>query len=198
MATDLSNLPSDPSVPKQQPQINNIKMESTPSYTNDLDVKPKMPPIMDQKQMNTMIGEINNAGQQGLTRLAEDIPRQTGHITQDVQSIPNNVPPPPQNTTPIDYIQNMATQEEIAQKINLQTNKKQTLDYFLDEIKIPLVISIIYMLFQYPILKKFLLSKFPTLFNELGSYTKTGNVVVSLLFGITYYLVIKVIEKYIH
>lgn len=197
MATDLSNLPSDPSVPKQQPQIENIKMETTPTYKNDLDVKPKMPPVMDQKQMNTMIGEINNAGQQGLTRLAEDIPRQTGHITHDTQSIPNNVPPP-QNSTPIDYIQNMATQEEIAQKINLQTNKKQTLDYFLDEIKIPLVISIIYMLFQYPILKKFLLSKFPTLFNELGSYTKTGNVVVSLLFGITYYLVIKIIEKYIH
>lgn len=192
MATDLSKLPSDPSVPKQQ-----SSMEPGSSYTNDLDVKPQIPHVMDHKQMNSMIGEINNAGQLGLTRLAEDIPRQSGHITHDTQSIPNNVPAP-QNSTPIDYIQNMATQEEIAEKINLQTNKKQTLDYFLDEIKIPLIVSIIYMLFHYPILKKFLLSKFPTLFNELGSYTKTGNVAVSLLFGITYYLVIKIIEKYIH
>ena len=52
MATELSNLPSDPSIPSNSsPQVpQNIKMETT-AYRNDMDTKPSVPPVADPKQM---------------------------------------------------------------------------------------------------------------------------------------------------
>jgi hypothetical protein len=199
MSTNLSQLPTDPSVPGASnsiaPQIpENIKMETT-AYKNDLDSKPTLPPIADTKQMNSMVSEIQNAAKQGLTRLAEDIPQQTTQITQDSQSVPNAIPEPTENATPIDYIQNYASEEEIAQQIKQASNKQTTIEYILEEVKIPLMVGILFYLFQSKQFKKFLLSKVPSLFNDTGSFSTNGFLAVSGLFAAAYYSAMKVIKQ---
>ncbi|MGI9554759.1 MAG: hypothetical protein ACR2M6_02190 [Vampirovibrionia bacterium] len=199
MSTNLSQLPTDPSVPGSSnstaPQIpENIKME-TSAYKNDLDSKPTLPPIADTKQMNSMVSEIQNAAKQGLTRLAEDIPQQTTQITQDAQSLPNAIPESSENATPIDYIQNYASEEEIAQQIKQASNKQTTVEYILEEVKIPLMVGILFYLFQSKQFKKFLLSKLPSLFNDTGSFSTNGFLAVSGLFAVAYYSAMKVIKQ---
>lgn len=202
MTTELSNLPSDPSVPlngnslgPQVPQIpENIKLE-TQAYQNDLDVKPKAPPMADTKQMNSMVSELKNAAKQGLTRLAEDIPQQTAQVVQDPQSLPNALPEE-SKTTHIDYIQNTATQEEIANELKKQQNKQTTVEFILEELKFPLILAIVYYLFQTKTFKTFILSRVPSLLNEMGGYTTNGFFVVSSLFGAIIYGIIK-LAKYL-
>ena len=189
MATELSNLPTDPSVPGNggAPQIpENIKMETT-AYKNDLDTKPNIPPMADTKQLNSMVSEIQNASKQGLTRLAEDIPQQTAQVIQDPQTLPNAIPDSTENSTPIDYIQNHATQEEINDQLQRQKNKQTTVEYILEEIKIPILLAILYYCFQSKAFKKMLLSKLPALFNDTGTYSSNGYLAVSLMFGSLFY-----------
>lgn len=192
MATELSNLPTDPSVPGQggPPQIpENIKMETT-AYRNDMDVKPVVPPMADTKQMNSMVSEIQNAAKQGLTRLAEDIPRQENQVTQDPQTLPNSIPE--ENSTPIDYIQNHATPQEIEDQLTRKQNKKNTIDVFLDELKLPLALSVVYFLFQTKLMKKSLLLFAPFLFNDVGSYSTNGQMLVSFAFGALIFVSLKI------
>ena len=195
MSTELSKLPSDPSVPGQgpPPQIpENIKMETT-AYKNDLDTKPSLPPIADTKQMNSMVTEIQSAAKQGLTRLAEDIPQQVNQVTQDPQVVANAIPE--ENSTPIDYIQNHATQEEIDTQLARKKNKQTTVEYILDELKIPLAISILYFVFQTKTVKKFFLSKAPSLYNDTGAYSTNGYLFVSTLFGASIYGLLKLAKQ---
>ena len=191
MATELSNLPTDPSVPGNggAPQIpENIKIE-TSAYKNDLDSKPNIPPMADSKQMNSMVSEIQNAAKQGLTRLAEDIPQQTSQVHQDPQTLPNAIPDHTENATPIDYIQNHATEQEITDQIARQKNKQTTIEFILEEIKTPIILAILYYCFQTKKFRKIVLSKLPSLFNDTGSYSTTGYLAVSLMFGSLYYTV---------
>ena len=142
-----------------------------------------------------MVSEIQNAAKQGLTRLAEDIPQQTTQITQDAQSVPNAIPEPSENATPIDYIQNYASEEEIAQQIKQASNKQTSVEYILEEVKIPLMVGILFYLFQSKQFKKFLLSKLPSLFNDTGTFSTNGFLVVSGLFAVAYYSAMKVIKQ---
>ena len=207
MTTELSNLPSDPGVPQtnmapQQPAVpENIKMETT-AYRNDLDSKPSVPPIADPKQMTEMVSNLQNAAKQGLTSLAEDIPKETTHITQDAQTVANSIPDEPvdTNATPIDYIQNFATQEEIANQLSKQENKQDTLDFFLEELKWPLILSVLFYIFQSKNIHKVILSRVsflgPFLFNDTGGYNSNGLIALSAAFGATYYAGTKVMKHF--
>ena len=198
MATELNKLPSDPAVPQQgqiqQNSAENIKME-TIAYCNDLDKKPTIAPVVDSKQMTTMINTIQNAASNGLTQLAEDIPKQTDMITNDSQSLPNAIPgsAPAQN---VDYIQNYTTQEQIHNQNLRDENKQDTLHFILDEIKIPLMIAALYLVYQQPFVKKFILGKFPKMFNDTGNYTTNGLLGMSILFGASYYGINKLVHHY--
>lgn len=188
MATELSKLPTDPSVPGMggPPQIpENIKMETT-AYKNDLDSKPVIPPMADTKQMNSMVSEIQSAAKQGLTRLAEDIPQQEHQVTQDPQVIANAIPQ--ENTTPIDYIQNHATPAEINAQLNRKKNKQSTIEFILEELKIPLVISLVYFVFQSKTFRKVLLTTQPNLFNDSNALTNNGVMIISFIFGLVLYI----------
>jgi hypothetical protein len=201
MATELNKLPSDPSVPQQgqlhpvqQKTQENIKME-TIAYCNDLDKKVNVPPIVDSKQMSSMVNNLESMASKGLTQLAEDIPRQTNQITTDSQSVPNAIPgsAPAQK---VDYIQNYTTQEQIHNQNLRDQNKQDTLHFILDEIKIPLMIAALYLVYQQPFVKKFILGKFPKMFNDTGNYTTNGLLGMSILFGASYYGINKLIHHY--
>ena len=195
MSTELSKLPTDPSAPGQRgvPQIQqNIKME-TSAYKNDMDSSPNIPPMADTKQLNSMVSELQNAAKQGLTRLAEDIPQQTCHITQDPMSIPNAIPD--EDATPIDYIQNHATEQEIASELAKHKNQQTTIEYILEEMKVPIFVAVLYYVFQSQAFKKLLLSKLPSLFNDTGTYSTNGYLAVSTAFGSLFYGLVKLTKQ---
>jgi hypothetical protein len=65
-------------------------------------------------------------------------------------------------------------------------------DTFYDDISMPVLLIVLYFLFQMPILRKFLLTHVPSLFLNDGNYNIFGLIATSVLFGTVYYVFTKV------
>jgi hypothetical protein len=145
---------------------------------------------LDQNTINQIVSGIQQASTSGLTQLSSrDIPRSTENIIHDEQIKPNYIPEP----TNIDYIKDETETNEIIQEYNNKRKNENTLDDLYDEIQIPLLMSVLYFLFQLPIFKKYLYQFFPVLFSRDGNTNLYGYIFTSILFGLLYYMLYKFI-----
>jgi hypothetical protein len=143
---------------------------------------------LDQTTINQIISGIQTASAAGATQLpGRDIPRNTEGLTQDVQIKPNYIPPQ-QNT---DYINNSETNNDIINEYNDQMKQSNSLDELYDEIQVPLLLAVLYFIFQLPIVRKWLLSYLPFLFHIDGNFNINGYVFTSIMFGSLYYILSK-------
>lgn len=198
--TSLANLPSDPSLgsgigssgseqnvvmqTSEMPTIYNPKMDSAPTAqqgnmsSNSID---------EQKTMNEVVSGIQQASASGATGLpSRDIPTNTVHFS-DEQVQPNYVPQKEQN----DYIQDTDTEQEIMARRMKSQNSRDSLEILYDEFQIPILIGILYFIFQLPVVRSKMLILIPSLFNNDGNPNLTGYVLNSLFFGILYYVISK-------
>jgi hypothetical protein len=75
---------------------------------------------------------------------------------------------------------------------NKNAQNVNTLDDMYNEIQTPLLLAVLYFLFQLPFFRKFLFSYFPILFSNDGNLNINGFVFSSILFGLLFYLFNKV------
>lgn len=137
--------------------------------------------------LNQLINGIQQASAAGMTTLpARDIPQQQNHITQDNTTRANYIP-----TGPDDYIQAHQTQEEIIRRNTEREENSNKIDAMYDEFSVPLIIAVLYFVFQLPVLKKNLFKFLPMLFHKDGNPNMSGYVVNSLTFGGLSYLIMK-------
>lgn len=166
MSTNISDLPMSPPnhQPLVQPQLQQQQMQPP-------QMQQQMQPQIQPHQMQQYIP-------QGNTELpARDIPQHTASHTIDPTTMPNYLPSQgPQ------YI-------EDPQYSNSPTNPKQY--EVSDEFKIPILLFVLYYLFQLPVANTMILRIFPNLLNATGHLTSTGTIVKSMLFGAFYYIFIK-------
>jgi hypothetical protein len=66
-----------------------------------------------------------------------------------------------------------------------------SLDDMYNEIQTPLLVAILYFLFQLPFFKKFLFSYLPFLFSNDGNYNLNGFLFTSVVFGMLFHSLIK-------
>jgi hypothetical protein len=145
---------------------------------------------IDHTMINQVVNGIQQASANGLTSLrTRDIPMNPSQITQDSQTLPNYVPSMPVNKQ--DYISTMTTQQDIINKYNSNRNKEENINTIYDELQIPILISILYFLFQLPVVKSYLFKYAPSLFNKDGNNNLFGYIFNSILFGLSYYLLLK-------
>ena len=131
---------------------------------------------LDQSTINQIVNGLQQASSAGLTQLqSRDIPRNTENIIQDPQIQPN-------------YEDN----DEIISKYNRRVEQDSSLDQLYDEIQVPLLICILYFLFQLPIFRRLLFKYFPVLFFRDGNINIYGYLFTSVLFGTLYYFISKV------
>ena len=125
---------------------------------------------------------------------SRNIPQMTNSLTQDPVTQPNYIPPIPTKNYNTDYIQDdeFETNEEILRKYNKRENRENSLDEMYSEIQNPLLLSVLYFLFQLPFFRKLLFQYFPALFNKDGNFNLSGFVFSSVLFGLFYYLLEKI------
>jgi hypothetical protein len=71
---------------------------------------------------------------------------------------------------------------------NKNSQKMNTLDDMYNEIQTPLLLAVLYFLFQLPFFKKFLFNYFPILFSNDGNLNINGFMFSSILFGLIFYL----------
>lgn len=143
---------------------------------------------LDQTTINQIVNGLQQASSSGITQLqSRDIPTNTNNITQDPHVQLNYIPPASNR----DYIQEQESNQDIIQHYNKTAEYSSSADKLYEEIQIPLLIAVLFFLFQLPFFKKLLFHYFPALFFKDGNINIYGYVFMSVLFGLLYYLIFK-------
>ena len=187
--TSIHDLPADPASGisgNVSLSVNEMKMPSV-----DQQGVPAM--ALDQTTINQIVNGLQQASATGATQLqSRDIPQTTQGYTQDAQIQPTYIPP----SSNADYIKDYEDNNDIINNYNRRLESSNSLDQLYDELQIPLLIAVLFFLFQLPIFKKFLFQYFPVLFFKDGNVNIYGYVFTSALFGLLYYLLFKIMTHF--
>ena len=145
---------------------------------------------LDQITISQIVNGLQQASLAGATSLpSRDIPLHTEQLTNDAQIQPNYVPPPQTR----DYINE--SDDDIN---NYYTNEKNqsSLDSLYDELQAPLLLAVLYFLFQLPFFKKSIFKYLPFFCHTDGNYNFNGLVFTCALFGFIYYSLSKTVKHF--
>lgn len=197
--TSIDDLPTDPSVGNG----NNIVIQKTelpqnqiqpqaPIYSPTVNIggvpinsTNGMPPPQqpqnygDGNVMNELITGLQRASANGLTTLpSRDIPRNSDGLMNDEQIRPNYVP-----RVNGDYI----SQHELSKlsEVNYikQKNTEDSMEYIYEKLQLPILLGILYFIFQLPVTRKYLVKYIPGIFMTDGNFSIIGLLFISTLFA---------------
>jgi hypothetical protein len=202
--TSIDQLPSTSSNPSENPVQNNLPQQSinnsnmntenikVENYGQQLNAErqqqqtgSQVPPIDYTSQLSSALKEAQASGATVLP--SRDIPQQTLSMQQDYQTKPDYVPASETN----DYIGNILNKEKIILEQKQKQNQADNLEYIYQSLQLPVLIGIMYFLFQLPFIRKNLLTFLPNLFNKDGSPKLSGYIFNSVVFASLYTLLVK-------
>lgn len=184
--TSINDLPTDP-----MGGGNNISLVATEKNNPGQSV-PSSGLSLDQSTISQIVNGLQQASVSGATTLpSRDISQNTQSLTQDVHIKPNYVPPP----NNVDYI-NDNDHEQYVNRYQQEERIQNSLDSVYDEFQTPLLLGILFFLFQLPIIKKTLFKYIPFLCNIDGNYNLNGLIFASALFGFSYYSLSKTMKQF--
>ena len=144
---------------------------------------------LDQSTISQIVNGLQQASLSGATSLpSRDIPMHTDTITKDEQVQPNYIPQPSVK----DYINEDDDYNNYVRKENFENS----LDKFYDEFQSPLLLAVLYFIFQLPIFKKVLYQYITFIFFKDGNYNINGLLFTSCLFAFIYYTVSKSVKHF--
>ena len=170
-----SNIPQVLNIPQQEP---NPLQQQQPSNNNNQNVN--------MSDYNEMISQLQNINNNSTSLPSRDIPINPTQVSNDSQVDNNYIPPTPNNINN-EYINNFETPENLIIKEQKISNYYNSLENVYNELQLPLVITLIYFLFQLPFFKLNSFKFLPFLHNKDGNYNLKGNIFVSILFGVSFY-----------
>ena len=145
----------------------------------------QVPPIDYTSQLTSVLKDAQSSGATVLP--SRDIPQQTLQIQQDYQTKADYVP----DTKSNDYIGDILNKEKIILQQKQEQNKSDNFDYIYQNIQLPVLVGIIYFLFQLPFIRKNMLTFLPNLFNKDGMPKLSGYIFNSIMFALFYALLVK-------
>jgi len=186
-STSILDLPTDPVGGGSVGGNIALTAQETMSQPNQ---QPQTGMSLDQTTINQIVNSLQQATLAGATQLpSRDIPMNTNNISADPQVMPNYVPPPPPQHT--DYIRNHEQTSDMINNYNRGKQINNSLDDMYNEIQTPLLLAVLYFLFQLPFFKRFLYTYIPFLFSNDGNYNINGFLFTSILFGMLFHLLMK-------
>ena len=148
---------------------------------------------LDQTTISQIVNGLQQASIAGATMLpSRDIPQTTQNLTHDPHVQANYIPPPSNKDYINDY--NEDDNEEMVNNYQRVERVKNSLDSIYDEIQAPLLLSILYFLFQLPIVRKTLGKYIPLLCSNDGNYNINGLIFTCALFGFIYFMLSKTLK----
>ena len=155
--------------------------------------------------MNEVMHGVQRASANGMTMIpTRDIPMNPNAFTHDEQSRPNYVPQPqPQQQMsgmgmsggPVDYIKDHTSMENIVRANARQSNQIDTIEAIYYDLQMPILIGVLYFIFQMPVFRAQLLHFLPSLFGEDGNFKITGLTATSVMFAGTFFVIMKIFNK---
>ena len=94
------------------------------------------------------------------------------------------------------YINDDEDNDEIINGYNKKIHNMNKLDDMYNELQTPILISVLFFLFQLPIVKKLLFDYLPFLFFKDGNINLYGYTFTSILFGLLYYILFKIMNYF--
>lgn len=180
--TSINDLPTDP--------VNGGSVGGNVSLETKSHQMPNGQLTLDQSTISQIVNGLQQASLAGATSLpSRDIPLNTEQLTQDTQVQPNYIPAP----TSRDYI---AETDDDINNYYRNENVQNSLDSIYDEIQGPLLLAVLYFIFQLPIFKKSLYKYLPFLCNTDGNYNMNGLLFTGSLFGFIYYSLSKTVKHF--
>lgn len=158
--------------------------------------------------MNEVMHGVQRASANGMTMIpTRDIPMNPNAFTHDEQSRPNYVPQPqPQQQMSgmgmsggsggsTDYIKDHTSMENIVRANARQSNQIDTIEAIYYDLQMPILIGVLYFIFQMPVFRAQLLHFLPSLFGEDGNFKITGLTAMSVMFAGTFFVIMKIFNK---
>jgi hypothetical protein len=184
--TSINDLPTDP-VAGGSISGTNISMS-----VNEINKGPGQVSL-DQTTISQIVNGLQQASIAGATMLpSRDIPQTTQNLTHDPHVQANYIPPPSNKDYINDY--NEDDNESMVNNYQRVERVKNSLDSIYDEIQTPLLLSILYFLFQLPIVRKTLGKYIPLLCSNDGNYNINGLIFTCTLFGFIYFMLSKTMK----
>ena len=170
--------------------IDNKMQELQAQRDADINQKPDgPPPSMD---VNEFVSGLQQATSSGMTQLpSRDIPIDQNAVLKDVQVKPNFVP----ESSPTDYITEHQTSEEIIRQNAKKQKSADSLDIIFSELSLPLMIAVLYFMYQLPVVRRSFLKTLPMCYSKSGELKLTGYLANSIVFGGIIYAVSKVMNQ---
>jgi hypothetical protein len=127
---------------------------------------------------------------------SRDIPMNTQDYSQDEHTQPNYIPKP---KLTMDFVKEYEDDTESLGEHKKKTQRKKFLDSIEDEFRLPLFLTLLFLVFQLPIVGTLLhkyLGSLTFLWKEDGNMTLTGLVMKSVLFGTSFYGLTKMADYF--
>jgi hypothetical protein len=196
--TEISNLPLSPQVP-QLPQVPQNQGQANPenikiaNYDQDNVIENTNSSATQQQSYNQFVSGIQQASAAGALNLpSRDIPQSTTSILQDEQIKPNFIPQDSQT----DYIANHDTTQDIIRNNRNEQDTMDSLERLYQEFQIPVLIAIMYFIYQLPAVRVYLHKIIPSLFSKDGNPNLYGYIFNSIFFGLIYYFMLKLLRHF--
>jgi hypothetical protein len=156
---------------------------------NNNEMRQQPEATMNNQPSNQFVSGIQRAISEGALGLPQrDIHSSQNHNTQDHQIQANYIPSHYQNG---DYIKEHMSKDEIMRRASMHQSSIQAQDDAYNELQIPLLIFILYFIFNLPFVRKNVFTYLPVFFNKDGNLTGGGHLFHSVGFSIICYGVFK-------
>ena len=188
--TNIDELPSSNSNNVNSAPVQNVFSENNtenikmPNYGEQLNSEQEVAPALQNidytSKLNSTLKDIGNGNPLQLP--SRDIPQNTASINNDVNIQPNYIPP---NNN--DYIANHVTPNEIIQQNREKEMINDKTEEFYETIQMPLLVGLLFFIFQLPFIRKNLFIYLPSLFNKDGNPNLSGYLFNSAIFALLYF-----------
>ena len=194
-ATSISSLPGEMDTSKSNRVVLETR-EIDPAPANTVmsasmqqqQQPPIAPSALSQDSINQIVQGISAAAGANMTELpSRDIPLQTTQFTQDSQIQPNYIP----KGEGTDYIGEHDTYQAMLEQKQSSKVEQDKLDVLYSELQLPMLVMVLFFLFQMPFFQKKLMSFVPSLFAKDGTPNLSGFMFKTALFGVAFYFIIK-------
>jgi hypothetical protein len=146
-----------------------------------------LPPEHTQGRSGGPVGSPNYIPEVPQRLPQRDIPMNPMEHIQDEQVQPNYIPPPPKLTT--DYIQEyQASQDRQIREYEEKKMREKTREHWLDAFQWPLLVGLLYFVFQLPIVNTLIFKRFSflSIYRDDGNFNLLGLTLKSAVFAVLY------------
>ena len=193
--TNIDDLPVSPQSEGNNIQLTtsetNVKIENTMNdmlEQREAEIAPQSrdaePGSFDKNMNNNFVSGVQKAAASGALELqSRDVPQNQTHLTQDPVIQPSFIPDKKQHQ---DYIENNEHREQIMKQHKEKQQTEENYDIMFNNLQTPILLAVLYFIFQLPIVKQTTFRLLPSLFKKDGTSNLNGYIVHSVSFACVY------------